>query len=162
MEWKNVQRKLADLDPWESNPRFIEEDQAQRLAQSFDEFGQVETIAIGPDNEVYNGHQRLNVLMVNEGPDYVVECRQSSEALTEKQRQKLTAFLHKGTTGKWDWDMLGNEWDPDEMLEWGFEEFELGMGGMKAPEFEEFTEDETFEEDEKEIECPNCGHIFYE
>ena len=160
MEWENVTRKLSELDPWESNPREIMEKQAARLEESFEEFGQVETIAIGPENQVYNGHQRLNVLMAKHGPEFIVECRQSSQALTEQQRKKLTAFLHKGATGQWDWEILGNEWDPDEMLEWGFEEFELGMAGMVAPEFEEFTEDDTF--DEEEIECPNCGHLFHQ
>ena len=59
MEWSNVTRKLSELKPWERNPRLIKEDQAKRLEESFDNFGQVETIAIGPDNEVYNEAIRL-------------------------------------------------------------------------------------------------------
>lgn len=90
-----------------------------------DQFGQVETIAIGPDNEIYNGHQRLNVLMEEHGGDYKIECRQSDKALSEKEREKLTVFLHKGAAGDWDWDILANEFEYEELIEWGFDEGDL-------------------------------------
>ncbi len=67
--WTNERRKLSQLVPWPRNPRQIDRDQAKRLAESFDQFGQVETIAIGPGDEVYNGHQRILVLMDRHGPD---------------------------------------------------------------------------------------------
>jgi len=123
--WTNERRKLKDLKPWERNPRQITKDQAKRLVESFDEFGQVETIAIGPNNEVYNGHQRLNVLKDKYGEDYEVEVRVSSRELTEKQREKLTVYLHKGAAGVWDFDTLANEFELDDLVEWGFTEYEL-------------------------------------
>src|SRR5512146_2316644 len=128
--WANERRKLSELIPWPRNPRQIKTDQAKRLVESFDQFGQVETIAIGPDNGVYNGHQRLNVLASKYGADYEVECRVSSRALTEKEREKLTVFLHKGAAGDWDWDPLANEFEVGDLLEWGFDERELQLGGF--------------------------------
>ena len=124
--WTNERRKLKDLKPWERNPRQITKDQAKRLVESFNEFGQVETIAIGPNNEVYNGHQRLNVLKDKYGDEYEVEVRVSSQELTEKQREKLTVYLHKGAAGVWDFDTL-SEFDLDDLLEWGFEKQELDL-----------------------------------
>ena len=44
--WSNEKRKLSDLIPWERNPRQIKDKQAKLLAESFNDFGQVETIAI--------------------------------------------------------------------------------------------------------------------
>jgi len=158
MEWTNVVRKLSDLQPWERNPRQINEKQAERLKESFEDFGQVETIAIGPENEIYNGHQRLNVLMDHHGGDYEIECRQSDRALSEKEREKLTVFLHKGAAGEWDWDILANEFEMDDLLDWGFAEGELGMVGLGSPEFQEF--DENAADDVEMIECPNCNHVF--
>lgn len=38
--WTNERRKLRDLIPWPRNPRQIKTDQAKRLAESFDTFGQ--------------------------------------------------------------------------------------------------------------------------
>ena len=125
--WTNERRRLADLQPWPRNPRQIKTDQAKRLVESFDKFGQVETIAIGPDCEVYNGHQRLNVLLQQHGGDHEVDVRRSSRALTEKEREKLTIFLHKGAAGEWDFDTLANEFELSELLEWGFSEKELDL-----------------------------------
>lgn len=128
--WTNERRKLSELIPWPRNPRQISKDQAKRLAESFDIFGQVETIAVGPNNEVYNGHQRLNVLMDKHGPEHMVEVRVASRELTEKEREKLTVFLHKGAAGEWDFDTLANEFEVGELLEWGFTEKELQLGGF--------------------------------
>lgn len=127
IEWTQERRRLRELVPWPRNPRQIRTDQARRLAQSFDEFGQVETLAIGPNGEVYNGHQRLNVLMKQHGPEFEVEVRVASRELTEKEREKLTVFLHKGAAGEWNFDTLANEFDVDELIEWGFDYKELGI-----------------------------------
>lgn len=125
--WTNEKRRLGELIPWERNPRQINREQAERLAESFDEFGQVEPIAVSPTNDIYNGHQRLKVLMAKHGADFEVEVRVSSRALTEKEREKLTIYLHKGAAGEWDFDALANEFDLDELLDWGFSEHELGI-----------------------------------
>ena len=61
IDWINERRKLSDLIPWKRNPRQIRKDQAERLADSLDEFGQVQPIAIGPGDEILDGHQRKNV-----------------------------------------------------------------------------------------------------
>lgn len=117
--WANEKRKLSDLAPWPRNPRQITKDQAKRLVESFDQFGQVETIAIGPDNGVYNGHQRLAVLSQQHGKDYEIEVRVASRALTEKEREKLTVFLHKGAAGEWDWDAL-SDFDMGDLISGGW------------------------------------------
>lgn len=64
MEWKPVRVRLGDLKPWERNPRRIRLAHAKRLLKSWQEFGQAQTIAIGPDGEVYDGHQRLSALLM--------------------------------------------------------------------------------------------------
>jgi hypothetical protein len=64
--------------------------------------------------------------MDKHGSGYEIEVRVSSRALTEKEREKLTVYLHKGAAGEWDFDTL-SEWDTDDLLLWGFEQFELGL-----------------------------------
>lgn len=123
--WKNERRKLHQLMPWPRNPRYIKTDQAERLVSSVEDFGQVETLAIGPDDALYNGHQRLNVLAGQYGMDYEVDVRVSSRPLTEKERERLTILLHKGAAGNFDWEILANEFEFDDLLEWGFSEDEL-------------------------------------
>lgn len=123
--WTNEKRKLSELTPWARNPRLIRSQQAKRLGQSFEEFGQIETIAISQGGDIYNGHQRLKVLSEKYGSNYEVEVRVSSRDLTEKEREKLTIFLHQGTIGEWDFDMLGNEFDYEDLMEWGFDKSKL-------------------------------------
>ena len=125
--WTNSRRKLRDLVPWDHNPREINTREAERLGDSLVEFGQIQTIAIGPDNEVYDGHQRKLVwgVLPQFGPDYEVDVRVSSRPLTERERQKLVVYLHKGTTGEWDFDELANSFELSDLKEWGFDEGEL-------------------------------------
>lgn len=55
--WAPVRVRIGDLKPWERNPRRIRPAHAKRLLESWEEFGQVQTIAIGPDGEVVQESQ---------------------------------------------------------------------------------------------------------
>lgn len=125
--WTNERRKLRDLIPWERNPRTINNAHAERLVDSVETFGQVETLAIDCANGVLNGHQRLSVLAGQYGMDYEVDVRVANRVLTERERQQLTVYLHRGTTGDWDFEELANSFPFDDLLTWGFEESELGI-----------------------------------
>ena len=161
LTWTNETRKLSELVPWPRNPRQIREDQARRLGESLDEFGQVDIIAIGPENEVYNGHQRLNVWAAEHGPDFTVDVRVASRSLSEKEREKLTVFLHRGAAGEWDFDTLANEFDVPDLLEWGFTEHDLQLAAVMVPDFGPVDESEQPRLDQKKpVECPECGYEF--
>jgi len=69
----------------------------------------------------------LKVLSQKYGADYEVDVRVASRALTEKEREKLTVFLHKGAAGDWDFDVLANEFELDDLLDWGFDKKELDI-----------------------------------
>ena len=159
--WTNETRKLSELVPWPRNPRQIRTDQAKRLNESLADFSQVETIAIGPENEVYNGHQRLNVWAEEFGPDLVVDVRVASRALSEKERERLTVLLHKGAAGEWDFDTLANEFEVMDLLDWGFSEQDLELAAVMVPDFEPVDESEQPRLDQKApVVCPECGHEF--
>lgn len=123
LNWSNAKRKLSDLIPWPRNPRKIGAEQTERLNNSLLEFAQVEPIAIGPNNEVYNGHQRLTAWAAEYG-DLMVDVRVASRPLTEKEREKLTVYLHQGAVGEWDFHKL-TDFDMQELKEWGFDDNEL-------------------------------------
>lgn len=127
LAWHEEKRKLSDLIPWEDNPRRIPQAQALRLIESFDIFGQVETMAIGPKDELYNGHQRLGVLMSAYGGDYEVDVRVSNRALTENEKKKLTIYLHVGTVGEMDMFKLTESFDFTDLVEWGYDKEKLGI-----------------------------------
>jgi len=127
--WHNGTRKLCNLVPWPSNPREITIESAKRLADSLKEYGQVHAIAIEPDNEIVDGHQRREVWAASVwfGPDYEVDVRVASRKLTEEEKRRLSVLLHKGAYGVFDFEVLANWAMEDELLEWGFEEWELGI-----------------------------------
>lgn len=131
--WTNEKRKLSQLIAWGRNPRKINREQSTRLQESLEEFGQVEPICIGPNNELYNGHQRLKSWREKYG-DIEIDVRVASRPLTEKEREKITVFLHKGATGEWDFDALANDFDAVELLEWGFSKKELGAIDFVLPD----------------------------
>ena len=118
--WSNVQVMLGELQPWADNPRLSSKRQAQRLLDSWRQFGQVQTVAIGPQNEVYDGHQRLSALLTVHGPSYQVDARRCSRELTDEERRALVVTLHAGAVGSWDWDSLSG-WDAGLLQQWGFD-----------------------------------------
>lgn len=121
LTWRADRVRLGDLRPWDQNPRRMTKRQAQRLLRSWREFGQVHAIAVGPDGEVYDGHQRLSALLAVYGPDYEVDVRRASRPLTDDERRALVLALHAGATGSWDWDLLSG-WDEAFLQEWGFDD----------------------------------------
>lgn len=137
VEWKHVNVALRELTPWERNPRRISKKNAERLLDLWRRIGQFQTIAIGPNGEVYDGHQRLSVLKAAFGENYVVQALQSSRPLTEKEREELTAVAHAGAVGQFDWDALKG-WSVEELEGWGFDHATLIEWSIQADELRQF------------------------
>jgi len=183
--WTNEYRKLRELSGWEDNPRKISEEDGDRLEESLVTFGQIHLIAIDCNNVIIDGHQRASIWNASSvfGGDHVVEVRVANRELTEEERQQLTIFLHEGTTGNWNFEMLKG-WDKKkELEEWGFKLPHLRLSDKKSAEGkitlgegegEENSEQGSAEESEgwsggmdwgkgkkpKSIECPECGCEF--
>ena len=117
--WTNTTVKLGDLKPWADNPKLSTKAQAKRILDSWQKFGQVMTVAIGPSNEVYDGHQRLSVLLTLYGPEYTVDARQSSRHLTDDEHRAMVLAL-TNATGSWNWEQLAG-WQAEELKGWGFD-----------------------------------------
>jgi len=157
--WENKQMRLGDLIEWEKNPKQISSENARRLRQSLKKFGQVAPLAVGPGGELYDGHQRKRVWSLADeyGPELMVDVRVSSRALTDDEQKELTVLLYKGATGETDFDRLSSFFEVDDLLEWGFEERELGLEDPPE-EWKEY--DESIADDVEMIICPNCDHSF--
>lgn len=167
--WTPDTVRLNDLRPWERNPKTISRAHAKRLLETWEQLGQFQTLAIGPDGEVYDGHQRLSVLKAAYGGEYVVQVLRSSRALTEQERERIVVLAHVGTTGQFNWDELAN-WDAGTLQTLGMDAEALAtwntdaaalreileLDGGALPEFKEYDEDVA---DEVEyVTCPHCGH----
>jgi hypothetical protein len=129
--WTNIKVRLGDLKPWADNPRMSTKAQARRLLQSFDKFGQVQTVAIDPDCNVLDGHQRLSALLTIHGPDYELDARQASRELSDAERRELVVSLHAGAVGSWDWNAISG-WNSEELQSWGMDGDALRQWNLDA------------------------------
>lgn len=123
LTWEPCRVRLGDLMEWEQNPATIGKAEAARLLESLDQFGQVQALAIDPDNVIVDGHQRKAVWSMSQkyGMDFVADCRRASRMLTEQERRKLAVYLRSGAVGHYDLDALSNWGNYEELISWGMD-----------------------------------------
>lgn len=125
-----IQVPIDDLKFADYNPRNITEKQVEDLKASIAKFGVVEPVVVNNNPERMNiivgGHQRTRILKIlgfTEVPVYYVNLSLEAE-------RELNVRLNKNT-GEWDWDKLANEFDVEDLKEYGFTDGELGLGSGK-------------------------------
>jgi DNA modification methylase len=136
IEWVNIK----DIVPNENNPRILKDDKFKKLVQSikdFPEMLEIRPIVVNNEMMILGGNMRLKAIQeigIKEVP--IIKA----ENLTEQQQRE---FLIKDNVGfgEWDWDALANDWNPEELNEWG-----LDVPNMDLTELE--AEDDNFEEPE--------------
>ena len=119
ISWTTQKRKISDLLPTENNPRTLNEKQHKDLKKSLSKFDLAEIPAINTNNKILAGHQRLKVLFEING-DAEIDVRVPNRELTEKESQEYLVRSN-ANTGSWDFDLLANEFDLEELNEWGLE-----------------------------------------
>ena len=119
-----VESKLIkDLKPATYNPRQISTKQYNNLKASVKKFGLVDPIIINQNgNVVVGGHQRLKIC--KELKHIEIDCVVLD--LSKEEERELNIRLNK-SGGEFDMDILANEFDIDELVDWGFKEIELGL-----------------------------------
>jgi len=140
LEWHNEKRKIGELLPYENNPRKITEKQKKDLMKSLQKFNLAEVPAINTDNLIIAGHQRLSILKELYGSDYEIDVRVPSRQLSEKEFQEYNIRSNKNV-GEWDFDVLANAFDLEDLTEWGFD----------AEQFETTEINDDHEDKQKEI-----------
>jgi hypothetical protein len=110
-------KKISDLKPAPYNPRQSTAKQEEKLKASLSKFGLVEPIIFNKQTGyIVGGHFRvreLNKLGYEEIECVIVD-------LNEADEKELNIRLN-ANTGQWDWEMLANEWNSDELTEWGLD-----------------------------------------
>lgn len=118
--------KISDLKSAEYNPRQISKRQFEHLKESIFEFGFLIPVVVNthPDRfgVVVGGHQRIKV--EEEAKKKTVPCVEVNLPI-EKERELNIRLNQNG--GTFDFDILANQFDQDELLDFGFEEWQLSM-----------------------------------
>ena len=164
---------------YHKNPRQIKDKQFANLRAWLLELGDLSGIVHDlVSDEVISGNQRMRAIDIakceialTEGPHepdaqgtvahgYVIwqgaKYNYRQVRWTAEQCEKANIVANKAG-GSWDFDILANEWEKDDLLEWGFELEELGI----VPDFEPVDESTQPRLDQKSpITCPHCGMEF--
>ena len=102
-----------------NNPRTIKDDKFFKLVQSLKdlpEMAKVRPVVVNQDMVVLGGNMRLKAMKEAGWKEAPVEIVDWDE---DKQRQ----FIIKDNVGfgEWDWEMLANEWDAEQLDDWGLD-----------------------------------------
>jgi DNA modification methylase len=129
-------KKISELTPAPYNPRESTEKQESQLKQSLKKFGVVEPIIYNKQTGyIVGGHFRVRELQKLGYTE--IEC--VIVDLSEEDEKELNIRLN-ANTGQWDWDELANNFELEDLNDWGLE-----VPNMKH-ELE--AEDDNFEEPE--------------
>tara|TARA_A100001201_G_scaffold50359_1_gene50143 strand:- start:465 stop:1619 length:1155 start_codon:yes stop_codon:yes gene_type:complete len=146
-----VEYNTSDLIFAEYNPRELTNQQHQDLKDSITRFGFVDPLIVNINknrkNILIGGHQRLKIakeLLYKKVPCVEVD-------LTPEKEKELNVRLNKNT-GQWDWDVLANQFEVGDLLEWGFNEDELQF--KEPEEIQGLTDDDNIPEVEEAITQP--------
>jgi len=153
IEWKLEPIAIKLLKDNPKNPRQINKQVIEKLGAFIQKFGLIDKPIINQDHTIIGGHQRIRLLKKQKIK--TVECWVPSRTLDEKEIDEMCVGLNLHQ-GNWDWDILANNFDALDLLNWGFSEEQL-MGHL-AEEIEESEKKE--EKEKKKHECPNCGCEF--
>jgi DNA modification methylase len=111
--------KISEIKLNPNNPRLIKDDKFKKLVQSIKDFPEmldIRPIVVNQDMIILGGNMRFRACKeagIKEVPVIITDLSE------EKQRE----FLIKDNTsgGEWDWDMIANEWDTEELESWGLD-----------------------------------------
>jgi hypothetical protein len=125
--------KISEVKLNPNNPRLIKDDKFKKLVQSIKDFPEmlnIRPIVVNQDMIILGGNMRYKACKeagLKEIPIIKTD-------LTEEQQRE---FLIKDNTsgGEWDWEVLANEWDSEQLEDWG-----LDLVGFDA-DAEDFGED---------------------
>ena len=133
MKIETVKIGMVKSNP--NNPRIIKDDKFKKLVTSIKEFPamlDIRPIVVNEDMIILGGNMRYKACKeagLKEIPIIIAD-------LTEAQQRE---FLIKDNTsgGEWDWEVLANEWDVEQLEEWG-----LDLPAFETDEVLEAVEDD--------------------
>ncbi|MFA5458892.1 MAG: DNA methyltransferase [Synergistaceae bacterium] len=135
INWTLQQFNIDELTDYYKNPRSLSDKEFKQLKTSLDKFGMIDKPIVNADSlhTIIGGHQRKHVLEASGVTE--IECWIPDRELSDKEVEELNIRLNKNT-GQWDFDVLANEFQLDDLLDWGFDkgELDLDLWADDAPE----------------------------
>jgi DNA modification methylase len=132
--------KLSKIKSNPNNPRIIKDDKFKKLVQSIKEFP--EMIEKRPmvcvtdiDGLIYplGGNMRLKALKELNYKDIADNWIVMADDWTEEKRKEFVIKDNVGF-GEWDWDDLANNWDAEQLTDWGLDIPDFAVKELEAEE----------------------------
>jgi DNA modification methylase len=125
--------KIKDVKSNPNNPRTIKDDKFKKLVASIQSFPQMlslRPIVVNDDMVVLGGNMRLKAC--KEAGLKEVPIIKASDLTDEQQKE----FIIKDNVGfgDWDWDTLSNEWDVEQLQDWGLDVPDFATTELEAEE----------------------------
>ncbi|CAB4164432.1 COG0863 DNA modification methylase [uncultured Caudovirales phage] len=139
INWTPVVRKIKDLKEYAKNPRILHKKDEEHIRISIEKFGMADPVIINLDDTIIGGHQRIRTLKKLKVATTLAMV--PDRLLNEKEIEELCIRLNRNH-GSFDFEALGNNFEMQELLEWGFAPEEL------LEDLKDITELEAVEEDE--------------
>ena len=129
--------KINNIKLNPNNPRLIKDDKFKKLVKSIKEFPEmlnIRPIVLNADMVVLGGNMRLKACKEAGLKDVPIII---ADNLTEEQQRE---FIIKDNVsgGEWDWDLLANEWDAEQLDEWGLDIPNFGVDEILEAEEDDF------------------------
>ena len=140
--------KLSTIKSNPNNPRLIKDAKFEKLKKSISEFPkmmELRPMVVNADNVILGGNMRFKALKDLGYKEVPEEWIKRAEDLTDEEARRFIIADNVGF-GEHDFDILANEWDVQELEDWGLEGFPFEI------------EEEVKEKEDKQIEtCEKCG-----
>ncbi len=130
VKWTLNEIPIKLLKDHSKNPRQIGKEQFERLGNLINKFGLIDKPIVNQDMTIIGGHQRIRYLKKQKIK--VVECWTADRQLSDEDIDELCIGLNLHQ-GAWDYDVLANQWEPLDLLKYGFTEEQL-LGESKEAE----------------------------
>jgi len=115
--------KLSAIHTNPANPRLIKDERFKKLCKSIEEFPkmmELRPIVVDDKGMILGGNMRFKALKELGYKDIPDAWVKRASELTDEEKQR---FIIEDNVpfGEWDWDTLANEWDAEQLTEWGLD-----------------------------------------
>ena len=121
--------KITDIKTNPNNPRLIKDEKFAKLVKSINEFPkmmELRPLVVNADNVILGGNMRFKALKELGYTNIPKEWVKRADELTEDETRRFIIADNVGF-GEHDWDLLANDWDTQELEEWGLDGFPFGV-----------------------------------
>jgi hypothetical protein len=163
--------QLKDLKPNPNNPRIIRDEKFKKLVKSLTHFPEMlfaRPIVVNSEMVIIGGNMRYKAAVeakLNPVPVFIADW--------DEQGQKEFTIKDNSSAGEWDWEVLANSWENDDLKEWGvLPDFAYTPEFNPGTQMGDVTEDDIANRQRqieeglnagnsyKQVCCPECGHEF--